>query len=204
MQYKQKILNNINHFIQEHVIPNKLEIITTIDKATEIDFDNLKLVDIYFDEASTHSRSTHQNTYTTLVHVFRIGQKTVELSIDENISFEGIYPLDNYNIHFSSAEGTEIDLSDGDFVDFGLHEYLNLYEYDEIIGELNLIYEFKSESANNYVTELEDIKKCIPNITHIESVSIEKCILHFPNDTSICVDVCEIKKTIENYKQKNK
>ncbi|PFJ38826.1 hypothetical protein [Bacillus thuringiensis] len=204
MQYKETILNNINHFIQEHVIPNKLEIIATIDMATELEFDNLKLVDIYFDEATTHIRSTYQNTYTTLVHVFQIGQKTVELSIDENISFEGIYPLDNYNIHFSQEDGTQIDLFDENFVDFGLHEYLNLYEYNEIIGELNLIYKFKSESANNYVTELEDIKKCIPTITHIESFSIEKCILHFPNDVSMCVDVSEIKKTIEKYKQKNK
>lgn len=203
MQYKQTILSNINQFIQTHVIPNKLEIITTIDEATELDFDNLKLVDIYFDEATTHSRSTYQNTYTTLVHVFQIGEKTVELSIDENNSFEGIYPLDNYYIHFSRAEGTEIELSNGEFVDFGLHEYLNLHEYGEIIGGFDLIYNFKKESANNYVTELDDIKKCIPNITHIEPFSIEKCILHFPNEVSIHVDVYEVKKTIENYKQKN-
>lgn len=202
MNSKKQIIQNFNAFIQEYVVPNKLEIIMKYDGATSINFDEIELIDIYFNNAETSNYSDGDKRYNTLVHVINLGEKTVELSVDEYNHFRGLYPLDDYSIYYNNHEGTELQSDEPEYADFGLHLYLNDFDYMNMIGNFELISKFKEHSLKEFASNFEDIKKCIPGVVAVKPLSFEKCTLDYGNNICLEVEINQLSNVIATLENK--
>jgi len=199
MTNKELIIQNFNNFIKETLVPNKLSIIIENNQAAGIPFESLKLVDIYFDEAETDWESRDEYVYETLVHVFNIGDTSFKLTTDFNNNWGGLYPLENYTIHYENKENHLVRNEKEEFVDYGLHNFFNNYDFSNIAGGYDILFNFRSEHLQELSSsKLSAIKKVIPNIQSVEAISTDTCVLHFEGNCRLTVYIDEVKALIKN------
>ncbi len=198
MTNKELIIQNFNNFLKETLETNKLAIIIENNQAAGIPFESLILVDIYFDKAETDWESTDEYVYETLVFVFNIGDKSFELTTDYNNNWGGLYPLENYIIHYENRENHLIRNKKEELVDYGLHNFFNEYDFSKIAGGYNILFEFRKEHLQELSnTKLSAIKKAIPCVQSVEALTSEECVLYFEGGR-LTVYIDEVETIIKN------
>lgn len=204
MKNKELIIQNFNNFIEETLVPKKLEIILEQEDIAGLSIETLKLVDIYASEAESESSLTSDvKEYSTLVHVFQIQNTSFELCTDIFFSWRGLYPLNNYKIMYENkCTKFENQVYGYDsFDDFGFHFIFNKYEYMDIIGGWSVFTGFQEDCLKELSTNLADIKLAIPDISSVEATSFTECTLHFKGKFPFTVPIYEVQQNIEKYKK---
>jgi len=205
MTNKELIIQNFNKFIEETLVPKKLEIILEHEDIAGLAIETLKLVDIYASEAESSSFSDKLDVkdYSTLVHVFKIQNTSFELSTDVNYTWQGLYPVDNYKIKYENKRTEFINQVYGydTFDDFGFHFIFNKHNYMDIIGGRSVFIGFQEDYLKELSTNLADIKLGIPDISSVKATSFTECTLQFKGKFPFTVPIYEVQQNIEKHKK---
>jgi len=197
MTNKELIIQNFNNFIKETLVPNKLAVIIENNQAAGIPFEELKLVNIYISEEETDSVSPEEKFYNTIVLVFNIGENSFELTTDFYNGWGGLYPMENYTVEYENGEN-HLTSTDEEFVDYGLHNFINQYSFFDLIGSYNILAEFKNEYLKELSLKLSNIKVAIPNVESVNAVSFNECVLRFKGGHPLTVSIHEVESIIQS------
>jgi len=197
MTNKELIIQNFNNFIKETLVPNKLAVIIENNQAAGIPFEELKLVNIYISEEETDSVSPEEKFYNTIVLVFNIGENSFELTTDFYNGWGGLYPMENYTFQYENGEN-HLTSTDEEFVDYGLHNFINQYSFFDLIGSYNILAEFKNEYLKELSLKLSNIKVAIPNVESVNVVSFNECVLRFKGGHPLTVSIHEVESIIQS------
>lgn len=197
MTNKELIIQNFNNFIKETLVPNKLAVIIENNQAAGIPFEELKLVNIYISEEETDSVSPEEKFYNTIVLVFNIGENSFELTTDFYNGWGGLYPMENYTVQYENWEN-HLTSTDEEFVDYGLHNFINQYSFFDLIGSYNILAEFKNEYLKELSLKLSNIKVAIPNVESVNAVSFNECVLRFKGGHPLTVSIHEVESIIQS------
>ena len=136
-------------------------------------------------------------THNTIVLVFNIGENSFELTTDFYNGWGGLYPMENYTVQYENWEN-HLTSTDEEFVDYGLHNFINQYSFFDLIGSYNILAEFKNEYLKELSLKLSNIKVAIPNVESVNAVSFNECVLRFKGGHPLTVSIHEVESIIQS------
>lgn len=203
MGKKQEIIDAINQWIQTEIIPNKLQIMVEADRVDAIDFESLRLTDVYINTHIVNDYGLRSDVeVTVLVHQFDVGDgETVEVELD-GFEFEEVYETDTYDMHIEEDAGLLFEKYDSDLWDIGLVNALNNRDYASWFKEniaYTLLVDYLKEIALEDMISLEKANQCFGSVAKVSYVSPKETALQFSSGVSLVLSNDVIKNAIIDY-----
>lgn len=201
MSKKQEIIDSINQWIQDEVIPNKLKIMVEAERTDAIDFESFRLSDVYIATRSVED-SYRDAEITVLVHQFDVNaDEIVEVELD-GFEFEEVYETDAYYMYIEEDAGLLFDKYENMGGEFGVESVLNNCNYVKWFYKKisrNLLVEYREEMALEKMISLEKAQQCFSSVVKVSYVSLTETELHFSSGVSLVLNNLVIDKAVKDY-----